>query len=134
VTPPTAGSLRAEQQRATVEIRSFEIAYVNGLWHADYHTGSRKVLTAQGMWVPAYLLGVLDDRSRLAAHLQWYLAETAETFAHGLAQAIQKRQLPRALMTDNGAAMCAAETREGLARLGILHETTLPYSPHHNAK
>jgi hypothetical protein len=24
--------------------------------------------------------------------------------------------------------MLAAETREGLARLGILHETTLPYS------
>ena len=33
VTPPTAGSLRAEQQRATVEVRSFELASVNGLWH-----------------------------------------------------------------------------------------------------
>jgi hypothetical protein len=32
VTPPTAGSLRAEQQRATVEVRSFELASVNGLW------------------------------------------------------------------------------------------------------
>ena len=134
VTPPTAGSLRAEQQRATVEVRSFELAHVNALWHADYHQGSRKVLTAQGTWVPAYLLGVLDDCSRLAAHLQWYLAETAETFVHGLAQAIQKRQLPRALMTDNGAAMGAAETQRGLRDLGILHEPTLPYSPHQNAK
>ena len=107
---------------------------MNALWHLDYHTGSRTVLTAQGTWAPVYLLGVLDDRSRLAAHLQWYRAETAETLVHGLAQAIQKRQLPRALMTDNGAAMLAAETREGLARLGILHETTLPYSPHQNAK
>jgi len=53
---------------------------------------------------------------------------------HGLAQAIQKRGLPRALLTDNGAAMLAAEVQQGLARLGIVHETTLPYSPYQNAK
>ena len=53
---------------------------------------------------------------------------------HGLAQAIQKRGLPRALLTDNGAAMLAAEVQQGLARLGIVPETTLPYSPYQNAK
>src|SRR5438552_3043519 len=47
---------------------------------------------------------------------------------------MQKRGLPRALLTDNGGPMTAAETREGLARLGITHTTTLPYSPHQNAK
>jgi transposase InsO family protein len=133
-TPPTAGSLRAEQRLASFEVRSFEVEHVNGLWHCDYHTGSRKVLSSDGEWVPAYLLGVLDDRSRLAAHVQWYLAETAETFAHGFAQAIQKRGLPRALMTDQGGPMGAAETQRGLRDLGILHEPTLPYSPHQNAK
>jgi len=35
-------------------------------------------------------------------------------------------------MTDNGAAMIAGETRDGLGRLGIEHETTLPYSPYQN--
>ena len=54
------------------------------------------------------MLGLLDDRSRVACHLQWYLDETAETLVHGLTQAIQKRGLPRALLTDNGAAMLAA--------------------------
>ena len=33
-------------------------------------------------------------------------------------------------MTDNGAAMLAEETVAGLARLGVLHQTTLPYSPY----
>ena len=42
--------------------------------------------------------------------------------------------LPRALLTDNGAAMLAAEVRQGLETLGIVHETTLPYSPYQNAK
>jgi hypothetical protein len=30
--------------------------------------------------------------------------------------------------------MTATETRQGLERLGIIHETTLPYSPHQNGK
>jgi putative transposase len=42
--------------------------------------------------------------------------------------------LCRSLLTDNGAAMLAAETTEGLARLGIIHYTTLPYTPEQNAK
>lgn len=45
---------------------------------------------------------------------------------HGLSQAIQKRGLPRALLTDNGSAMVAEEVTEGLLRLGIVHERTLP--------
>jgi hypothetical protein len=53
---------------------------------------------------------------------------------HGLSQAFHKRGLPRALLTDNGAAMLAAETTEGLERLGIVHHTTLPYSPEQNGK
>jgi hypothetical protein len=80
------------------------------------------------------LFGVLDDHSRLACHLQWYLAETAENIAHGLSQAMQKRGLARAAMSDNGAAMTATEITEGLARLGILHQTTLPYSAYQNGK
>jgi putative transposase len=37
-------------------------------------------------------------------------------------------------MTDNGSPMLAAETRQGLERLSILHKTTLPYSPEQNGK
>jgi hypothetical protein len=92
------------------------------------------VLTASGQWVTPVLIGVIDDRSRLACHLQWYLTENAECLAHALAQAIQKRGLPRAGLSDNGAAMLAAEISEGLARLGIVHETTLAYSPYMNGK
>jgi transposase InsO family protein len=104
------------------------VEYVGGLWHADFHSGSLSVLTRQGQWVVPQLLGVLDDRCRLACHVQWYLAETVENFVHGLSQAIQKRGLPRALMTDNGGAETAAEVEQGLLGLGIVHELTLPYS------
>jgi putative transposase len=138
------GLLRARKRRhreypeadpfVTRETRSYEVAHVHGLWHLDFHQGSRPVLTAGGQWQKPQLLGVLDDRSRLCCHLQWYLDETAEALIHGLSQAFQKRGLPRALLTDNGAAMLAAETTEGLERLGIVHHTTLPYSPEQNGK
>ena len=130
----TEGAERAEARIDEREIRRYEAEYVNGLWHWDCHYGSRKVLTARGEWVTPVLFGVLDDRSRLACHLQWYLAETAEVIAHGLRQAFQKRGLPRAALSDNGAAMTAAEISDGLTRLGVLHHTTLPYSPYQNAK
>ena len=58
----------------------------------------------------------------------------AQNLVHALTQAMLKRGLPRALMTDNGSAMLAEETREGLARLGVSHDTTLPYSPYMNGK
>jgi putative transposase len=132
--PSTPGAVRAAVRLEQREVRSFEVEYVHGLWHLDFHTGSRPVLTRAGTWVTPHLLGVLDDCSRLACHVQWYLGETTETLVHGLSQAIQKRQLPRALLTDNGSAMVAAETQQGLHDLGIVHETTLPYSPYQNAK
>jgi putative transposase len=133
-TRQTAGALAAAARLDAREVRSFEVEYTNSLWHWDAHVGSRKVLTARGEWQTPVLFGVLDDHSRLACHLQWYWAETAENVAHGLSQAMQKRGLPRAAMSDNGAAMTATEITEGLARLGILHQTTLPYSPYANGK
>ena len=130
----TEGALLARDRLDRLEIRSFEVDHVSALWHLDFHHGSRKVLTRAGTWIKPMLLGVIDDRSRLVCHLQWYLDETAQSLVHGLSQAFMKRGLPRALMTDNGAAMLADESVTGLATLGIVHQTTLPYSPYQNAK
>lgn len=132
--PPTPGAERAERRLATREVRSYELAHVNALWHADFHVGSRRLLGADGRWHTAHLLGILDDCSRLGCHAQWYLTEDTERLVHGLSQALQKRGLPRALMTDRGSAETAAELTEGLLRLGIVHSPTLPYSPYQNAK
>lgn len=130
----TAGAIAAATRKAEREVRSFEAEYAMALWHLDFHHGRRKILTRTGRWVKPILFGALDDHTRMVAHLQWYLDETAESLVHGLCQGIEKLGLPRALMTDNGPAMMAAEVREGLARLGVLHQPTLPYSPEQNAK
>lgn len=128
------GAQVAEQRFESREVRSYENEYVNGLWHLDFHHGSLPVLLEKGRWAYPILLGILDDHSRLCCHAQWYLAEGSEELCHGSSQAFQKRGLPRALMSDNGSAMLAGETEQGLIRLGIVHETTLPFSPYQNGK
>jgi len=130
----TLGQKTALQRFEAYEVRSYEAENVHELWHLDFHEGSRRVVDAQGQWHTPRALCILDDHSRLCCHIQWYLNETAEVLIHGLSQAFYKRGLPRALMTDNGSAMIAHETGNGLTRFGINHETTLPYSPYQNGK
>lgn len=124
----------AMQRKEEREVRSFEMEHVHALWHLDFHVGSIKLMQADGTRAAPHLLCVLDDRSRLVCHAQWYWSETAQCLVHGLTQALQKRGLPRALMTDNGAAMLAEETTRGLTDLAITHDTTMAYSPHQNGK
>jgi len=103
--------VEASRQFAPREVRSFEVEHVNSCWHLDFHTGSRSVLTAKGTWVKPSALCILDDRSRLICHVQWFLDETARTLVHGFCQALMRRALPRSLLTDNGAAMMAESSR-----------------------
>jgi transposase InsO family protein len=131
---PTCGQQRAAERLQCREVRSFEVSHVHGLWHLDFHQAKIGILGTNGKWHRPMALAIIDDCSRLCCHLQFYLAETAECLVHGLTQAFMKRGLPRVLMTDNGAAMLAEETRNGLQRLAIEHKTTLPYSPWQNGK
>jgi len=128
---PAAVALAEVESR---EVRSYEAEYVHGLWHLDFHEGSLQVLLASGEWTKPQLFAVMDDRSRLICHMQWYLSENAENLSHGLEQGLLKRGLPRSLLSDNGSAMTAEEVRRGFLRLGIHHKTTLAYSPHQNGK
>ena len=129
-----AGAHRARDRHERLETRSFEASHAHGLWHLDFHHTGRRVLEPDGRWIKPYLLGIVDDHSRLVCHLQWYRDEGVGSLVHGLVQGIAKRGLPRALMSDNGAAMTAAEFTAGLHALGIVHERTLPYSPAQNGK
>lgn len=132
---PRPGLSRARDHFDRRECRSFEASHVGGLWHLDFHTSRHvSVLRPDGTRKKPHLLAVLDDRSRLCCHLQFYLEQNTETLVHAFSQALLKRGLPRALMSDNGGEMIAAEFVQGLERLSIVQDLTLPYSPHQNGK
>ncbi len=124
----------AESRLEKKEVRSFEMDHVGALWHLDFHHGSRRIQSESGQWIDIFCLAIHDDHSRLACHVQWYTAETSQNLIHGVCQAIMKRRRPWTIMTDNGAAMKAAEFTEGLARIGTIHTTSLPYSAYQNGK
>jgi len=130
----TDGQQKAEAHLEQMEVRSYEASHVHALWHLDFHKGKLRVTDSAGEWHTPIALCILDDCSRLCCHIQWYYQETAEVLQHGLLQAFMKRGLPRSLMTDNGAAMIARETTNGLSGLSIKHDRTLPYSPYQNGK
>ena len=98
---PTEGQNRAQRRLEQREVRSYEVSHVHALWHLDFHHAKIRLLDESGNWYRPIALAILDDISRLCCHLQFYLAETAECLIHCLTQAIMKRGLPRALMTDN---------------------------------
>lgn len=131
---PTPGQKRAFERLERLEVRSFEADHVHALWHLDFHHARRRVVDALGQWHTPLAMAVLDDRSRLCCHMQWYLAENAENLVHGLCQAFAKRGLPRGIIEDNGSAMRAAETTNGLTELGVVPQFTLPHSPYMNGK
>jgi hypothetical protein len=104
------------------------------MWHLDFHHGKRKLLRPDGSYVTPKLMALLDDHSRVCCHAQWYIDETAKELIHALIQAILKRGLPRSMLMDNGSAMIAAETIQGLERLGISVHFTRVASPYQNGK
>ncbi len=130
----TKGQKLADERLEQREVRSFDCSHVHGLWHLDFHKGRLRVVDSHGEWHTPIALCVLDDRSRLCCHIQWYLNETTEVLQHGLTQAFAKRGLPRSLMTDNGSAMLSHEIKNGLLSLSVQHNRTLPYSPYQNGK
>jgi putative transposase len=130
----TPGQRRADELLDRQEVRSFEVADVHQLWHVDFHQAPYGFADAAGQWHTPIAMAILDDHSRLCCHMQWYLAESADNLVHGLCQAFAKRGLPRALMEDNGSAMRAGETSNGLVELGIDPEFIVPHSPFKNGK
>jgi len=122
------------KHRNVKDIRSYEVEFVGQLWHMDFHMGSRMVLTETGEFKQPICMAIIDDKSRLVCHAQWFLNETAEVLVHGLCQAIAKRGMPATFYTDNGSAMKAHELVMGLEVLAIKKENTLPYAAYQNGK
>jgi hypothetical protein len=76
--------------------------------------------TPRAEWVTPILFGVVDDRSRLACHLQWYTQDRREIVARGLSQAFQKRGSSG--LSDDGTGW-RADFRQGLAYPTVIRST-----------
>ena len=81
-----------------------------------------------------YLLGLLDDATRLVPHAAFAFHENASSFLPVLERGIVRRGRPKRLYVDNGAVYRSQHLQLVCARLGITLIHARPYQPQGKGK
>ena len=79
----SSGQYKAQLRVENREIRSYEYPDIGGLWHLDFHHGTRRVVDKDGQLKVPIALAIMDDASRFICHMQWYFSENTECLVHG---------------------------------------------------
>ena len=120
------------QEKTIQDRRAFEASSPNEMWQSDVMHGP-KVKQRSGK-KKSYLIGIMDDCSRLVTHAQFYLSEKIADFKNCLKKAVEKWGLPQKLYVDNGACYKAVNVEQVAACLGIGIAHTPPYTPQGRGK
>jgi putative transposase len=112
--------------------RKFEAELPNDLWQSDVMHGP--LVTTESRQKKAYLIGFIDDHSRLVPYARFYLSEKLEDFLDAFEKALLRRGLPRKLYVDNGAAYRSRHLEHITASLGIALVHARPYQPQGKGK
>ena len=115
-----------------VDRRRFEAEYPNDIWQSDVMHGPQ--VEVRGRKRKTYLIGFLDDHSRLLPHAEFYLSERLTSWLDAFRQAMLFRGMPRKLYVDNGAAFRSRHLERICASLGIALVHTPPYTPQGRGK
>jgi transposase InsO family protein len=112
--------------------RRFEAEYPNDLWQSDVLHGPS--VAVDGKRRKSYLIGFIDDHSRLVPHAECYLSERLGSWLDAFRQALLTRGLPRKLYVDNGPLFRSKHLERICASLGIALTHTPPYTPQGRGK
>jgi transposase InsO family protein len=124
--------LSGRSPRAPTDRRRFEAESPNDLWQSDVLHGPS--VTVDGKLRKSYLIGFIDDHSRLLPHAEFYLSERLASWLDGFRQALLTRGLPRKLYVDNGPLFRSKHLERICASLGIALTHTPPYTPQGRGK
>lgn len=129
------GATRAKLKAEGKAFPRYEAATVNATWQSDVTEGFfLPDSTRPGKFRQVYLMGFLDDHSRLIAHGEWYFRESLPCLFDCLKKAVIQRGLPTTLYWDNGPAYKAKQTELLAARLGVRIVFSTPYAPQGKGK
>jgi transposase InsO family protein len=108
--------------------RRFSFEHAGELWMSD-------VMHGPAVWLPSrrkrktYLIGFLDDATRVVPYAAFCLAENTAAFLPVFAQAIRRRGLPLRLYVDNGAVYRSRHLALVCAKLGVTLIHSRPHQP-----
>lgn len=109
------------------QVRHFERARPNELWQTDIMT-----FMLRGQY-RVYLIGFMDDNSRFLVGWGLHRRQTASNVLEVFRAAIEKRGLPKEVLSDNGRQYYTwrgkSQFTTMLTKLGIAHIRSRPYHP-----
>jgi len=112
--------------------RRFAFEKAGELWMSDVMHGPSVMV--DGRKKKTYLIGFLDDATRVVPHAAFALSENTAAFLSVMQQAILRRGIPKRLYVDNGAAYRSHHLSLVCAKLGITLIHTRPYQPQAKGK
>ena len=118
--------LRAEGKAAQPSSR-FERKRRNALFQADVKVGPS--LVVNGAKKKTYLLTLIDDKTRMIMHAEFYDNQRLPILEDCFRKALLKFGKPSDILVDNGSIFVSKWFKLACARLGIRHISAKPYSP-----
>jgi transposase InsO family protein len=113
--------------------RRFAYERAGELWMSDVMHGP-SVLCGARRKQKTYLIGLLDDATRVVPYAAFALSENASAFLPVLKQGVMRRGVPLRIYVDNGAAYRSHHLSLVCARLGMTLIHARPYTPQGKGK
>ena len=120
-----AAQLRADGKAALPSSR-FERKRRNDLFQADIKHGP--ILFESGKKKKTYLLTIIDDKTRMIMHAEFYGNQRLPILEDCFRKALLKFGKPTEILVDNGKIFVSKWFKLACARLGVNHVAAKPYS------
>lgn len=85
-------------QIAPIERRAYEMEYSNDCWQGDTSHGPKIMIN--GRKVQTYLISLIDDKSRLIMHAEFFFHDNSVNLQSVFKKAIKKYGVPKKLFVD----------------------------------
>jgi putative transposase len=119
---------KAPESPTSKDRRHFAYEKAGELWMSDVMHGPAVVVSGRRKQ-KSYLIGLLDDATRVVPYAAFALSESTSAYLPVLRQAVMRRGIPQRLYVDNGAAFRSHHLALVCARLGITLIHARPYQP-----
>ncbi|HMJ11271.1 MAG TPA: DDE-type integrase/transposase/recombinase [Polyangiaceae bacterium] len=122
------GLNKPESGATNKDRRHFAFEKAGELWMSDVMHGPAVAVDGKRKR-KSYLIGLLDDATRLVPYAAFATSENTAAFLPVMEQAIRRRGVPKRLYVDNGAAYRSQHLALVCAKLGITLIHARPYQP-----
>ena len=120
-----AAQLRAEGKAAQPSSR-FQRKRRNDLFQTDVKFGCKLVIN--GVKKQTYLLTIIDDKTRMIMHAEFYTNQRLQILEDCFRKALLKFGKPTGILVDNGKIFVSKWFKRACAHLGVNHIAAKPYS------